>query len=401
MLKLSKYFTFILSVFIIGLTITKAKPNVTITDIKLIEKSTNTTILKEPNANNLNINFDLDFKELNDYVKYEITIKNEDAVDYQISSDTSFNTSQYLSYKYEVTDILKAHSQTKVNIIITYFNKISENSFSNGQYQESNQASIKLLNEQDVIINPQTTAGNLILICLAIILSVILILLILRHQKIAKYLSLILISFSLINPLITKALESLNINVRTNITISKAYSVYYEMGVDNFIISEDDLNEFTLLDIECDKEYLLLKESNKESKYYMCYYQNPNSKSKRARQMLLQTFFKSKKLYRVGESVTLKKIVIYEYDFKEESVLKKEGYFEIYPEYLTEAIYNNWLYDRYDNNLLTDAQLDLKFTNNLLFDNWNDDNVTVTTPNEFIMPNHDVYFRYLDLPSSD
>lgn len=177
------------------------------------------------------------------------------------------------------------------------------------------------------------------------------------------------------------------------------------MGVDDFIISEDDLNEFTLPDIECDKEYLLLKESNKESnkesKYYMCYYQNPNSKSKRARQMLLQTFFKSKKLYRVGESVTLKKIVVYEYDFKEESVLKKEGYFEIYPEYLTEAIYNNWLYDRYDNNLLTDAQLDLKFTNNLLFDNWNDDNVTVTTPNDFIMPNHDVYFRYLDLTTSD
>lgn len=341
MLKLSKYFTFVLSVFIVDLTITKAKPNVTITDIKLIEKSKNTTILKEPNANNLNINFDLDFKELNAYVKYEITIKNEDAVDYQISSDTSFNNSQYLSYKYEVTDILKAHSQTKVNIIITYFNKISENSFSNGQYQESNQASIKLLNEQDVIINPQTTTGSLILIYLAIILSVILILLILKHQKIAKYLSLILISFSLINPLITKALESLNIDVRTNITISESYSVYYEMGVDDFIISEDDLNEFTLPDIECDKEYLLLKESNKESKYYMCYYQNPNPKSKRARQMLLQTFFKSKKLYRVGESVTLKKFVVYEYDFKEESIHEKEEYLEIYPEYLTEAIYNN------------------------------------------------------------
>ena len=400
MLKLSKYFTFVLSVFIVDLAITKANPNVTITDIKLIEKSKNTTILKEPNANNLNINFDLDFQKLNAYVKYEITIKNEDAVDYQISSDTSFNNSQYLSYKYEVTDILKAHSQTKVNIIITYFNKISENSFSNGQYQESNQASIKLLNEQDVIINPQTTTGNLILIYLAIIISVILILLILKHQKIAKYLSLILISFSLINPLITKALESLNIDVRTNITISEAYSVYYEMGVDDFIISEDDLNEFTLPDIECDKEYLLLKEINKESKYYMCYYQNPNPKSKKARQMLPQTFFKSKKLYRVGESVTLKKFVVYEYDFKEESVHEKEEYLEIYPEYLTEAIYNNWLYDRYDNNLLTDAQLDLKFTNNLLFDNWNDNKVIVTTPNEFIMPSHEVYFRYLDLTPS-
>lgn len=135
MLKLSKYFTFVLSVFIVDLTITKANPNVTITDIKLIEKSTNATVLKEPIGNNLNINFDLDFKELNDYVKYEITIENNDAVDYQISSDTSFNNSQYLSYEYEVTDILKAHSQTKVNIIITYFNKISENSFSNGQYQ--------------------------------------------------------------------------------------------------------------------------------------------------------------------------------------------------------------------------------------------------------------------------
>ncbi len=135
MLKLSKYFTFVLSVFIVDLTITKAKPNVTITDIKLIEKSTNATVLKEPIGNNLNINFDLDFKELNDYVKYEITIENNDAVDYKISSDTSFNNSQYLSYEYEVTDILKAHSQTKVNIIITYFNKISENSFSNGQYQ--------------------------------------------------------------------------------------------------------------------------------------------------------------------------------------------------------------------------------------------------------------------------
>lgn len=323
MLKLSKYFTFVLSVFIVDLTITKANPNVTITDIKLIEKSTNATVLKEPIGNNLNINFDLDFKELNDYVKYEITIKNEDAVDYQISSDTSFNNSQYLSYKYEVTDILKAHSQTKVNIIITYFNKISENSFSNGQYQESNQASIKLLNEQDVIINPQTTTGNPILIYLAIILSVILILLILKHQKIAKYLSLILISFSLINPLITKALESLNIDVRTNITISEAYSVYYEMGVDDFIISEDDLNEFTLPDIECDKEYLLLKEINKESKYYMCYYQNPNPKSKKARQMLPQTFFKSKKLYRVGENVTLKNLLFMNMISKKKVFMKK------------------------------------------------------------------------------
>ena len=39
--------------------------------------------------------------------------------------------------------------------------------------------------------------------------------------------------------------------------------------------------------------------------------------------------------------IILKKFVVYEYDFKEESVHEKEEYLEIYPEYLTEAIYNN------------------------------------------------------------
>ena len=124
-LKCRKILLFFSMIFVVFFSITNvyASDGVTIKSIDLVDKSINTTEASKAKANGLSMDFDLKFKEVNDYAKYKIVVENKDNKDYKISVDSNFENSKYISYKYDNADILKANSDTEVYVTGTYNKK--------------------------------------------------------------------------------------------------------------------------------------------------------------------------------------------------------------------------------------------------------------------------------------
>ena len=123
-------------IFVVFFSITNvyASDGVTIKSIDLVDKSINTTEASKAKANGLSMDFDLKFKEVNDYAKYKIVVENKDNKDYKISVDSNFENSKYISYKYDNADILKANSDTEFYVTVTYNKKLDESNYVDGKY---------------------------------------------------------------------------------------------------------------------------------------------------------------------------------------------------------------------------------------------------------------------------
>ena len=139
------FFAILLSIFLFPNVY--AKDSVYIKSITLDSSSNNTSINDKPTFSGLNMNFDLGFKEVGDYAKYKVVIRNDSNTDYNISEDTSFNTSDYIKYTYEVENKLKAKSESIVYVTVKYNKKVDSSLLVNGKYIENNKAVVQLANK--------------------------------------------------------------------------------------------------------------------------------------------------------------------------------------------------------------------------------------------------------------
>ncbi len=90
-----------LSVFFINNNVYAA--NVKITNVELDSKSDTVTINKDATFNGLEVDTDVHFMMKDDFVKYKITLTNNDNESYKIASNTN-NNSDYVEYIYENVD---------------------------------------------------------------------------------------------------------------------------------------------------------------------------------------------------------------------------------------------------------------------------------------------------------
>ena len=199
-----------------------AKEEITIESVTIEEKSDTTTELSEPTINGLSIGFDLSFAQVNDNAKYKIIINNQTNEDYQIDKESTFNSSDYLTYKYEFdnnSNVIKKNSKLTMYITITYKTEVPSDKLINGKFIETNNVAINISDGKNIIKNPLT--GNSIFILVFILMIVTTISFILfKTTKNKKYLSVMIFSLLLI-PIGIYALEKLQINVTTKITIEK------------------------------------------------------------------------------------------------------------------------------------------------------------------------------------
>ena len=198
-----------------------AEEKITIESVTLEEKTDTTTELSEPTINGLNIGFDLSYSQVNDYAKYKIIINNPTNDDYQIDKESKFNSSDYLTYKYELdnnTNIIRSNSKLTMYITIIYKTEVSNEKLTNGKFIETNTATINVSNGKD-IINPKTE-NNILIIIFILITATIISFVLFKNTQNKKYLSIMVVSLLLI-PIGIYALEKLQINVRTKITIEK------------------------------------------------------------------------------------------------------------------------------------------------------------------------------------
>ena len=248
---------------------------VEITSITLDNKSNNTVINSNPTHNGLEMNFDIGFKEKNDFVKYKVVVKNNTNTDYKISNDTSFNESSFITYKYETEGNLKAKSELIVYVTITYSNEIDQTLLVNDRYSESNKAVLTLLDKEGNLTNPNTGI-NIYIIILLIVFSLVVSIILLKNKK--KVLIPVII-FLLLIPTLVYAVETFRLTINVDVEILKGYKVSYSLSG---VFSDEELKDYDTTYATCSIVYYI-----GEVKYNSCNY-------------VIQT---DKKLYSPGERV--------------------------------------------------------------------------------------------------
>ncbi len=380
-------------IFVVFFSITNvyASDGVTIKSIDLVDKSINTTEASKAKANGLSMDFDLKFKEVNDYAKYKIVVENKDSKDYKISVDSNFENSKYISYKYDNAAILKANSDTEFYVTVTYNKKLDESNYVDGKYSEKNSAVLRL---SDGVNNPKTFNNSWSLIVL-IIMGVTLIFLFTNKKNRGMN---VLILFSLLSvPLFVKAIDYLKITVNSNVVIEKGYSVDY--AVKHGFIKASEVENYDLSHGDCyDYIKAYVGSMSEENRYMAC----------------SDIIYKGKKKYVSGENVSVsnEKPVVYNFDIDNckysdgSSVI--EGSSSEEDEISLASIaaptdiicpspekikFDFYLYSRKASNvgypIGKDDNISMNFTN--VRDNWQDDGEMVLYDNStFVMPNHKV-----------
>ena len=217
-----------------------AKAEVKITNIEELEKTAGLEIA-EPTFEGLKINFDFKFSKVGDYVKYKITIKNENNKDYEVDMGEAFSDGEYIKYEFSFVDaeennILKANTEKDIIVEASYNKMIPFDKFENGKFVETNKMAINLSHEEPEQENPKTAVGMTILI-VAIIMFIALLILLINKYKLDQLYGLLLVALLSV-PFVVIALEKISIELETKIEIEliqeqfEIHSCSYEHSFD-------------------------------------------------------------------------------------------------------------------------------------------------------------------------
>lgn len=379
--KILLYFSIIFLMFF-GITNVNAADNVKIKSIELMDKSTTAVETNDATFDGLTMNFDLKFYKVNDYAKYKIVVENKENKDYDISVDSEFNNSKYITYEYEKTDNIKSNSESEFYVTVTYKNKVDESNFIDDKYTEKNSAILKLSN--DNISNPKTFNNEVMIIIVLIIMSGILFTLF-RNNKTRKISAFVLMGM-LSTPLFVKAVDYLKITVNSNVVIEKGYSVDYEL---NGYIKASEFDEFDLSHAEL-YDTVYVGDVSDENKYVWC----------------TSAIYKGKKLYASGEKVKHDTSSVKSYYFDEDKDCQFIGNDDDgnniltcgTPEqiYIFKNVYDIKDIERFGYKYNEDDDVIMKFSN--AKDNWRDFGYFIINEGStFTMPNHDVLFSIYEI----
>ena len=146
-----------LSIFFINSNVYAA--NVKITNVELDSKSDDAVINKDATFSGLEVDTDVHFMMKDDFVKYKITITNNDNEDYKIVSNTN-NNSDYVEYTYENVDDIKANSTETIYMTIKYKKLVEDDKYTNNKYSENNVETLTLNNTSGEKVNNPSTFSN-------------------------------------------------------------------------------------------------------------------------------------------------------------------------------------------------------------------------------------------------
>jgi hypothetical protein len=376
---------YILTILVLSLIITPtifAKDGVAIESYELVDNSKTTTELSPPKINGLNISFDLGFVKVNDYAKYKIVVNNPTDNEYEISKDSDFNISNYITYKYEFEEndrIVPAKSKTTLFITITYSKMVPNEKLSNNKYVEDNNMAISLSTDMSSISkeekNPNTASG-LLLLCVLALSIVFLSLLLFGKTKKKKYFATMIMALVLI-PTTIFALEKLQIKVETKITIEKKYKLSYRYGS---AIKESEKDNYTFGKLYEDKlcdDYTYIINGER---YINCTISIDSYHTPGERVTTRGVQFTRIRLTKIVNSIA---IPICSETGENEYTCEEEA--------ISHGGYDYMIYGRYFNPASQDNDLTIMNIKKIEIDEWEQwGNVEFINPNEFTMPDHDV-----------
>ena len=210
---------------LIGNAETCDSSKISIQSITLESKSNTVEELELAKANGNSIDLNLKMSALKDTINYKFIIKNDSDKDFIIKNDSFNLNSDYINYVIESednSDVVKAKSLKEVSLKIEYLNKIPNDKYNAGQYDDNNTMVVNLTTGglSDILTNPNT--GNKILL-LIIALVIVLLYAIVIKKKNSKAMILV-IGLSIFIPISVYATCSVELKINSNIQfINKGY----------------------------------------------------------------------------------------------------------------------------------------------------------------------------------
>ena len=292
---MKKLFTLIICLLFIPVVF--AKDTVEITKVELETKSDKAVINNEPTFDGLEINCDIGFVEINDFVKYKVTIKNTYDEDFSIANKTAFDERNSIKYEFSGKEVLKANDSIDVYVTISYVKEIDDSLFVNGKYKENNKVVIELLNGASETFNPNTSSKGIMFIAfgVSVVMVMVSLFLLKKNKKLSKTVVLImLLSFATV-PILTKALSDIEITVNVAVEIKKVYKVVYRYDYHE-VVKASDVGEDFNTEV-CFPYYDKIKDE--AHKYYQCDKETIFEDPKRyaAGEQVVIPNFKSKRIY--------------------------------------------------------------------------------------------------------
>ena len=214
----NNYFSYSLNIYKVKISKNDSKP-LTISNIDIVDKSEKAESNKELTYKGLNANLNARFHNINDYIKFEITVLNQTSNFVKLDkNDIKLPKSEYVTYSFEMDDkAINPNSSKKIYVKMQYTNKTSipENSCNN--YIENKSTAIAY--RDNIVENPKTS--NYVLIALLLVIVLIIAVLIetkTKNKNIQLFTILLSLSIVGIIPLSTIASNN-ELKINTNVEI--------------------------------------------------------------------------------------------------------------------------------------------------------------------------------------
>jgi len=215
---------------IINIRVVKADTkNIEVTNIEVKEKSGTISVV-DPVLESNEITSNITFNKVNDFVTFELTLKNNESEKYKITSIKDNNTNNNLKIEYSFNeDYINTNETNKVTIKLTYKNKLV-----NIEKVDLNNLKITLTLEneegksEEVIINP-VTGDNILKFLILLIIAITGLIFSIKKIKYkgVKLGSILLVMALFVLPISIFASEKYEVNIKfTDIVIKGEYEKY-------------------------------------------------------------------------------------------------------------------------------------------------------------------------------
>jgi len=227
---------------------------ITISSVKIEEKTDNVEELEEARVSDKSINLNLSMQEVGDNIEYKFVVKNDSNEDYELDKTSLNINSDYINYSFETDDnssIVKAKSSKTVYLKVEYKNEVPEDQFESGTYNDNKTMTVQLsngniINVPDTFTNPNTGVISYILIILILLLISGSLYVLLKKKKYTKFIILV-IGTAIITPISVYALCKCEIKINITVNIKKynyMYSYYSQkLGEETNGIIYDNLED--------------------------------------------------------------------------------------------------------------------------------------------------------------
>ena len=202
----------------------------------LIEEKSENVDASINSYDNNSIDTNITFRKIDDFVKYKLTIKNNDSKEYKVKliSDNNVNANVLYTYDSYTNQTIGADSTLDIILTATYKNELTN--INNRDQNNSFKLSIELIDEEgnvvvdDITVNPRTGDNMMTYIITGIISLIGLILLFKfksKNNKKEKYLFLL----ALFIPTIVKGIESsIVVNISNELKLYDKVVVTYSLN---------------------------------------------------------------------------------------------------------------------------------------------------------------------------